>query len=103
MKTMQCTDKVSVLGLVCEKMVLRVSEREKTEDEQVAAATLAQIQAVPAQNFADFEVENDDVDIENELWATSIAHGGGVIEEEDAVSALLLLAGWVNVGQKDVG
>jgi len=39
----------------------------------------------------------------NEFWATSIAHGGGVIEEEDAVSALLLLAGWVNVGQKDVG
>ena len=41
------------------------------------AAVTAHIQAVPAQNFADFEVEDDDVDIENQLWATSIAHGGG--------------------------
>jgi len=40
---------------------------------------LAQIQAVPAQSFADFEVKDDNVDIENDLWATSIAHlGGGV-------------------------
>ena len=48
----------------------------QTEDERVAAATL-QIQAVPAQCFADFDVEDDDVDIENEMWATSILHGGG--------------------------
>jgi len=45
MKVMQRTYKVSVLGLVYEKMALRVSEMEKTEDERVAAATLAQIQA----------------------------------------------------------
>ena len=43
----------------------------------VAVATLTQIQVFPAQSFADFEVENDDVDIENELWDTSIAHWGG--------------------------
>jgi len=48
-------------------MALRVSEMEKIEDERVAAATLAQIQAVPAQNFADFEVEDYNVDIENKL------------------------------------
>jgi len=41
----------------------------------------AQIQAVPAQNFAHFEVEDDDVrrvdiDSENKLWVTSIAHEG---------------------------
>ena len=46
----------------------------------------------------DFEVEDDDVDIENELWATSIAHG----DEEDAISALLSLAGWVSVVEEDV-
>jgi len=63
---------------------------------------LAQIQTVPAQNFAEFEVEDDEVDIENELWAKSIAHGGGVLDEEDAVSALLSLAGWVNVVEEDV-
>jgi len=74
MKIMQRTDKVSVLGLVCEKMALRVSEMDKTEVDQVAAATLAQV--VPAQSFADFEVEDDDVDIENKSWATSIAHRG---------------------------
>ena len=68
---------------------------------RVAAATL-QIQAVPAQTFADFEVEDDDVNIENELWATSRAHGGGLSDEEDAVSALLSLAGWVNVVEEDV-
>ena len=43
-------------------------------------------------------MEDDDVDIENELWATSIAHG----DEEDAVSALLSLAGWVSVVEEDV-
>jgi len=73
-KIMQRTDKVSVLGLVCEKMALLVSEMEKTEAERVAASTLAQIQAVPAQSFVDFEVENDDVDIENEMLHMSIAH-----------------------------
>jgi len=55
----------------------------------VAVATLIQIQVVPAQSFADFEVENDDVDFENELWATSIAHWRGVSNKKDAVSALL--------------
>jgi hypothetical protein len=60
------------------------------------------LQAVPAQSFADFEVEDDDVDIENELWATTIAHGGVVLNEEDAVSALLSLAGWVNVVEEVV-
>jgi len=33
----------------------------------VAASILLQIQAVPAQSFVDFEVEDDDVDIENEM------------------------------------
>jgi len=99
---MQLTDKVAVLGLVCEKMALRLSEMEKTEDERVTVATLAQIQAVPAQGFADFEVEDDDVDIENELWATSKAHWGGLLDEEDAVSALLSLARWVDVVKEDV-
>jgi len=101
-KIMQRTDKVSLLGLVCEKMALRVSEMEKTEAERVAASTLAQIQAVPAQSFADFEVEDDDVDIENEMLDMSIAHGGGGLQEEDAVSALLSLAGWVNVVEEDM-
>ena len=88
-KIIQRTDKVSVLGLVCEKMALRVREMEKTEAERVAA----QIQAVPAQSFVDFEVEDEDVDIENEMLDTSIVHGEGGLEEEDAVSALLSLAG----------
>ena len=83
-------------------MALRVSEMEKIEDERVAAATLAQIQAVPAQNFADFEVEDYNVDIENKLWSTSIAPGGRSFNEEDAVSALLLLAGWVTAVEEDV-
>jgi len=47
-------------------------------------------------------VEDDDANFQNELWATSIAHGGGVLYEEDAVSALLLLAGWVSVVEEDV-
>jgi len=47
-------------------------------------------------------VEDDDVDIENELWVTSVANGGVVLDEEDAVSALLSLAGWVNVVEEDV-
>jgi len=33
---------------------------------------------------------------------TSIAHGGGVLEEEDAVSVLLSLAGWINVVEEDM-
>ena len=101
-KIIQRTDKVSVLGLVFEKMVLRVSEMEKTEAERVTASTLAQIQAVPAQIFVDFEVEDDDVDIETEMLDTSIAHGGGVLEEEDTVSARLSLAGRVNVVEEDI-
>ena len=99
---MQRTDKASVLGLVCEKMALRVSAMETTEAERVTASTLAQIQEVPAQSFVDFEVEDGDVDIENEMLDTSIAHGGGVLEEEDAVSALLSLAGCVNVVEEDM-
>jgi len=101
-KIIQRSDKVSVLGLMCEKMALRVSEMEKTEAERVTASTLVQIQAVPAQSFVDFEIEDDDADIENETLDTSIAHGGGVLEEEDAVSALLSLAGWVNVVEEDM-
>ena len=31
-KIMQCTDKVSMLGLLCEKMALHVSIMEKIED-----------------------------------------------------------------------
>ena len=93
-KIIQRTDKVSVLGLVCEKMALRLSEMEKTEAECVVASTLVQIQAIPAQNLVDFDVEDDDVDIENEILDTIIAHRGEVLEEEDAVSDLLSLAGW---------
>ena len=52
-------------------------------------------------NFADFEVEGDEVKIENELWVTSIAHGGKALDEEDAVSSLLSLAGWVNTVEGD--
>ena len=63
---------------------------------------MAQIQAVPAQSIVDFEVEDDDVDIENEMLDTSVAHGVEVLEEEDAVSALLSLAGWVNMVEKDM-
>ena len=40
--------------------------------------------------------------MENKLWATSIAHGGRVLDEEDAVSALLSLARWVSVVEEDV-
>jgi len=47
-------------------------------------------------------VEDDEVEIENELWVTSIAHGGEVSDEEDAVSVLLSLAGWVNAVEGDV-
>jgi len=47
-------------------------------------------------------VEDDDVDIENELWVTSIAHGGEVRDTEDAVSVLLSLAWWVNAVEEDV-
>jgi len=49
-------------------MALRVSEMENTEAERVAASTLVQIQAVLAQSFVDFEVEDDDVDIEMKCW-----------------------------------
>jgi len=83
-------------------MTLLVSEMEKTEDERFTVATLAEIRAVPAQSFTHFEGEDDDIDIENKPWVTSIAHGGGGIDEEDAVSALLSLAGWVNVVEEDV-
>ena len=76
-KIIQRTYKVSLLGLVCEKMALHVSEIEKTETERVVASTLVQIQAVPAQSFVDFEAEDDDVDIENEMLGTSIAYGRG--------------------------
>jgi len=31
-----------------------------------------------------------------------MAHGGGVLEEEDAVYTLLSLAGWVNVVEEDM-
>jgi len=75
MKIMQRTDKVLVLGLVCKKMVLRVSEMEKTEDERVAAATLGQLQAVLAKNFADSEVEDDGEQIVGHVLS---AWGGGV-------------------------
>ena len=91
-----------MLGLVCEKMVLRVSEIENTTSKRVVASTLSQIQAIPAQSLVDLEVEDDDVDMENEMLDTSITHGGGDVEEEDAVSALVSLAGWVDVVEKDI-
>ena len=91
-----------MLGLVCEKMALRVSEIENTTSKRVVASTLAQIQAIPAQSLVDLEVEDDDVDMENEMLDTSITHGGGGVEEEDAVSALVSLAGWVDVVEKDI-
>jgi len=70
----------------------------------MTASTLAQIQTVPVQSFVEFEVdsEDDDVDIENKMLDTSLAHRGGGVEEEDAVSALLSLAGCVNVVEEDM-
>jgi len=59
---------------------------EINKSQRVVDSTLAQIQAVPAQSFVDFEVEDDDVDIEDEMLDTSRAHGGGVLEEEDLLS-----------------
>jgi len=47
-------------------------------------------------------VEDDDINIENELWVTSMTHGGEVLHVEDAVSALLSLGRWVNVVEEDV-
>jgi len=73
---------------------LTVTKRNGSEtkkSECVAASTLAQSQAVPALSFLEFCVEDDEVDIENERLDTSIAHGGGGLEEEDTVSALLSL------------
>jgi len=75
---------------------------ETKKSERVAASTLAQIQAVPSQSFVDFEVEDNYVDIENKMLDTSIAHGGGELEEEDAVSALSSLAEWVNVVEENM-
>jgi len=47
-------------------------------------------------------VENDDVNTENKLWVTSMTHWGEVLHKEDAVSALLSLARWVNAVEEDV-
>jgi len=63
--------------------------------------SLQKIQAVPAQSFVDFELEDDDVDIENEVLDKSAAHWGGGWRR-DAVSALSSLAGCVIVVEEDV-
>jgi len=41
-----------------------IEKRKTHEDAEAAAGTLAQIQAVPAQSSANFEPEDDYVDIE---------------------------------------
>jgi len=64
----------------------------------MAASTLAQIQAVPSQSFVDFGVEDNDVDIENKMLDTSIAHGGGGLVEAEVEGGCCfspVVVGWV--------
>jgi len=62
--------------------------------ERVAASTLAQIQAVPAQSIVDFEVEDDDVDIANEMLDKGMGNGGGGVGEGGCCFSPVVV-GWV--------
>ena len=97
-KTYQRTDRVTVLGLVCEKMAKRVATvRMETEVRQAAQSLARMPQAVS-------EVEGneavDDEGAEDEIWAVTHITEDDELEgevgqdEEDVVSTLLELAQW---------
>ena len=96
-KTYKRTDRVTLLGLVCEKMAERVVKVRQEKEEREAAQSLARIQV-----GAVSEVQDDqDEGAEDEIWeATDIVEEeyetaeGETEDQVDVVAALLELAQW---------
>ena len=93
-KTYKRGDRVTVLGLVCEKMAKRVADVRKESDERQAAMCLARMQ-VPMQDDTGVDQRAED-----EIWevtegpAEEYDETEGEDGEGDAVDALLELAQW---------
>ena len=106
-KTYRRTDRVTVLGLVCEKMAKRVAAVNKEREDRQAAQSLARMSHVVALEEGAATEEG----AEAEIWSVTditeeeLDEGLKTDEEEgemDVVAALLELAEWECVEVEDV-
>jgi len=97
-KTYQRTDRVTILGLVCEKMAKRVATVQMETEARQAAQSLARMPQAVSQAGANEAV--DDEGAEDEIWAVTDITEDDELEgevgqdQEDVVAALLELAQW---------
>ena len=103
-KTYQRTDRVTVLGLVCEKMAQRVAYVRKEREDMQAAQSLARIhlQVAPEDDSGVDEGAEDEIWEVTDIPEEDLNEGEGEREQEvDAVAALLELAQWEEVEVED--
>jgi len=91
-KTYQRTDRVMILGLVCEKMAKRVGTVQMETEARQAAQSLARVSQAVSQAGANEAV--DDEGAEDEIWAVTDITEEDEQGQEDVVAALLELAQW---------
>ena len=89
-KTYQRTDRVTVLGLVCEKMAKRVATVRMETEVRQAAQSLARMPQAVSEVGANEAV--DDEDAEDEIWAVTDITEDDEQDQEDVVATLLELA-----------
>jgi len=92
LKTYQRTDRVTILGLVCEKMAKRVATVQMETEVRQVAQSLARMPQAVSQAGANEAV--DDEGAEDEIWAVTDITEDDEQDQEDVVAALLELAQW---------
>jgi len=91
-KTYQRTDRVTILGLVCEKMAKRVATVQMETEARQAAQSLARVSQAVSQAGANEAV--DDEGAEDEIWTVTDITEDDEQDQEDVVATLLELAQW---------
>lgn len=101
-KTYKRTDRVTVLGLVCEKMAKRVADVRKEKEDRQAAHSLARMSDA---GMVEEEGDAAEEGAEAEIWSVTDITEEELVEEEgekDVVDALLELAEWECVEVEEV-
>jgi hypothetical protein len=103
-KTYQGADRVTVLGLVCEKMTERVAlVRQEEEDRRVRqeVSTIAQDESVDEEDMSDDDGFQDDREIGEVTHVCDQDSGTTEGEGVDFLAELLELVGWTQVNDEE--
>ena len=86
-KTYQRTDRVTILGLVCEKLAKRVATVQMETETSQTAQILARVSQTVRQAGANEAV--DDEGAEDEIWAVT-----DITEDDEQIRRMLWLLSW---------